>query len=168
LGNGLADVLFGDYNPSGKLVLTWPKSITDLPPIADYDVTNNRTYMYSNATPLYPFGYGLSYTAFDYKNISLQKGEGETITVSFDITNSGKFDGEEVVQLYVEYFNEPLSRKVKQLKAFEKVNVLKGETKSLNIILHTNEVVDGKINKKEPTILIGSSSQDIRLKSTKF
>src|SRR5262249_8928858 len=100
LGNALADVLFGAVNPAGRLVQTWPKSLEQLPPMMDYDIRHGRTYMYFKDEPLYPFGYGLSYTTFGYSNLKLStnalKSKGE-VQVSFDLTNTGKRDGEEVV-----------------------------------------------------------------------
>ena len=95
-------MLFGDYSPAGRLNQTWPKSLAQLPPMDDYDIRHGRTYMYFNREPLYSFGYGLSYTAFQYSNIKVQassiSGTGET-TVSVDIENKGKRAGDEVAQL---------------------------------------------------------------------
>src|SRR4029077_7261884 len=90
LGHGLADVLFGDYNPAGRLVQTWPKSIDDLPPMMDYNIRNGRTYMYFKGEPLYPFGYGLSYTSFEYSKLKLSGSSvpaNGLVTVRFDVTN---------------------------------------------------------------------------------
>jgi beta-glucosidase len=104
LGSALADVLFGDYNPAGRLVQTWPKSLDQLPPMMDYNIRNGRTYMYFKGEPLYPFGYGLSYTTFTYSNLKTSAetlAKNGAITVSVDVQNSGKAAGEEVVQLYV-------------------------------------------------------------------
>ena len=105
-GNALADVLFGDYNPAGRLVATWVKSLDDLPPMMDYDIRNGRTYMYFKGEPQYPFGFGLSYTTFEYSNLSISadtvKAAGE-VTVSVDVKNTGTRAGDEVVQLYVKH-----------------------------------------------------------------
>jgi beta-glucosidase len=105
LGNGLADVLFGDYSPAGRLTMTWYKSLSQIPPKTDYDVIEGkRTYMYFEDTPLYPFGHGLTYTTFDYNNLQLSSGsiaaDGQ-VTVSVDVTNTGSVTSDEVVQLYV-------------------------------------------------------------------
>ncbi len=172
LGNGVADVLFGDVNPAGRTTQTWVSSITDLPPMMDYDITNGRTYMYSKVKPLYEFGYGLSYTKFDYSNMQLsnasvdKKGE---VTVSVDVKNSGARDGEEVVQLYVSYPESKISRPNKQLRSFARVAIKSGETKKVELKLkaedlaywNTNaekfEVESGKIN-----VMVGSSSANIR------
>ena len=93
LGSALADVLFGDYNPAGRLVQTWPKSLDQLPPMMDYNIRNGRTYMYFKGEPLYPFGYGLSYTTFKYSNLKTSAetlAKDGSITVSVDVENSGK------------------------------------------------------------------------------
>ena len=103
LGNALADVLFGDCNPGGRLAQTWPTSLEQLPPMMDYDLRHGRTYMYSQAEPQYPFGYG-SDTRFTYANLRA-RGEAQdgAVEVSVDVTNAGQRDGDEVVQLYVRY-----------------------------------------------------------------
>src|SRR6185295_4035300 len=96
-GRALATVLFGDYNPAGRLVQTWPKSLDQLPPMMDYNIRNGRTYMYFKGDPLYPFGYGLSYTSFEYSKLKLSGSSvpaNGAITVRFDVTNTGKRDGE--------------------------------------------------------------------------
>lgn len=121
LGNALADVLFGDYNPGGKLVQTWPASINQLPEMMDYDIRNGRTYMYFKGKPLYPFGYGLSYTTFSFSNLKTSSdylnANGE-IMVTIDITNTGKVVGDEVAQLYVTFLDSKVERPLKQLKGF--------------------------------------------------
>ena len=131
-GNALADVLFGDYNPAGRLVQTWVKSIDDLPPMMDYNIRNGRTYMYFKGQPLYPFGYGLSYTTFAYSNLRasssrLTKDGQMTVTVS--VRNTGKRDGQEVVQLYVTHMGSKVERPIKELKGFQRVALKAGETK---------------------------------------
>ncbi|MDF9829693.1 glycoside hydrolase family 3 C-terminal domain-containing protein [Parabacteroides sp. PF5-6] len=172
LGNGLADVIFGQVNPAGRTTQTWVKSIADLPPMMDYDIRNGRTYMYAKEKPLYPFGYGLSYTTFSYSNLTastrtLQKGE--TLNVSVNIKNTGARDGEEVVQLYVSYPDSKVSRPVKQLKGFQRTRIAKGENRSLTFELKAEDlaywddaantfvVEPGKVN-----IMVGASSADIR------
>ena len=134
LGNGLADVLFGDYNPAGRLTQTWVKSITDLPDFLDYDITDGRTYMYFKKAPLYAFGYGLSYTNFQYKNLKISNNtlaKNDSIVVSVDIKNTGKIDGDEVVQLYVKHLNSKIQRPIKELKAFQRIFLKAGETKKV-------------------------------------
>lgn len=172
-GNGLADVLFGDYNPAGRLVQTWPSSLEQLPPLMDYDLRNGRTYMYMKEQPLYPFGYGLSYTKFDYSDLKVSNNEidkTDSITVSVDIKNDGDRDGDEVVQLYIQHIDSKVSRPIKELKAFQRVNIEAGANKTIQFSLAANslawwneeiqafEVESGKIN-----VLVGSSSADIKL-----
>ncbi|MCX2838485.1 glycoside hydrolase family 3 C-terminal domain-containing protein [Salinimicrobium sp. MT39] len=143
LGNGLADVLFGDYNPAGRLTQTWVKSITDLPPLMDYNIRNGRTYMYFKGDPLYAFGHGLSYTSFSYENLAVDKTilrDGETASVKVKIRNTGKMDGEEVVQLYVKHLNSSVERPVKELKGFKRVLVPAGKTKTVEVLLKAEDL----------------------------
>jgi beta-glucosidase len=173
LGNALADALFGELNPGGRLVQTWPKTIEQLPPMMDYNIRNGRTYMYFKGEPLYPFGYGLSYTSFAYSNLRVSsnklKTQGE-ISVSVDIRNTGKRAGDEVVQLYVKHLNSRVERPIKDLRGFKRVTVKPNETKTGTIPLkaetlaywdkdqHRFVVESGKIG-----IMMGSSSPDIKL-----
>lgn len=102
-GTAVADILFGDYNPSGRLPVTFYKSIDQLPDFEDYSM-KGRTYRYMTETPLYPFGYGLSYTNFAYRNAKLSSGKiakDQSVTLTFDIANTGKMDGDEVAQIYI-------------------------------------------------------------------
>ena len=102
-GDGLADVLFGDYNPSGRLTQTWVASMDQLPPMLDYDIRHGRTYLYLHGKPLYAFGYGLSYTSFEYSDLRLSSPvlhRNGAISVTVDVTNTGRRDGSEVVQLF--------------------------------------------------------------------
>jgi beta-glucosidase len=174
-GNAIADVLFGDYNPAGRLPLTYYKSTNDLPAFDDYEVFNGRTYMYFEKKPLYPFGFGLSYTSFSYSNIRLDKPlieRGDTISVSIDIQNTGKYDGDEVVQLYLQQKSDTLKLPIKQLKAFQRINLRKDEAKTVSFLLsrkdlsfwnNKNEFV---MESGEIRILIGASSDDIRQEVT--
>ncbi|PWB27233.1 beta-glucosidase BglX [Flavobacterium sp. HTF] len=147
-GNAVAQVLYGDYNPSGKLPISFPRNVGQVPiyynkystgrPIdSDKNVFWSH-YMDVEKTPQFPFGFGLSYTTFDYKNLKLNKtvfSKGEKIQVSVDVTNTGNFDGKEVVQLYI---NDPVAsivRPVKELKGFELVSLKKGETKTIQFTL---------------------------------
>ncbi|MCY2687530.1 glycoside hydrolase family 3 C-terminal domain-containing protein [Salinimicrobium sp. TH3] len=143
LGNGLADVLFGDYNPAGRLTQTWVKSITDLPPLMDYNIRNGRTYMYFEGDPLYAFGHGLSYTNFSYENLEVDKNsfqDGETATVKVKLRNTGKMDGEEVVQLYVKHLNSSVERPIKELKGFRRVAVPAGKTVTVDLPLKAEDL----------------------------
>jgi beta-glucosidase len=172
LGNALADVLSGDYNPAGRLVQTWPKSINDLPPLLDYDIRHGRTYMYAKRKPLYPFGYGLSYTTFKYSNMKAPAaidGNG-AIDVTFDIKNTGARAGDEVAQLYVKHVNSSVDRPIKELKGFQRVALQPGETKTVTIPLSAKDIAYWNVDKHafvvesdKVQLQIGSSSSDIRL-----
>ncbi len=142
-GNALADVLFGDYNPAGHLVVTWPKSLQQLPPMMDYNLRNGRTYMYIKGKPLYPFGYGLSYTTFRYANLHLSAKNisptGE-ITASVDVTNTGTRPGEAVVQMYVQHLHSKVARPKEELKGFQRIALAAGETKTLALPLRAKSL----------------------------
>jgi beta-glucosidase len=176
LGNALADVLFGDYNPAGRLVQTWPKSLDQLPPMMDYDIRHGRTYMYFKGEPLYPFGYGLSYTTFQYSNLRANAprlGQDGAVTVSLEVKNSGDRAGEEVVQLYVRHIKSKVPRPIQELRGFKRVALQPGECKTVEISLpakslaywdtdrHSFVLEGGRIE-----LLAGSSSANIRLKKT--
>lgn len=174
LGNGLSDVIFGQVNPAGRTTQTWVKSIADLPRMMDYNIRNGRTYMYAAQKPLYPFGYGLSYTTFDYSDLVLSAHtlhkKDEVLNVTVRIENTGTRDGEEVVQLYVSFPDSKIVRPIKQLKGFKRAMIPQGESKSLTFELKPEDlayrddaankfvVESGRIN-----IMVGASSEDIRL-----
>lgn len=176
LGHAVSDVIFGHYNPAGRLTQTWVKNITDLPHMMDYDITHGRTYMYFKEKPLYPFGYGLSYTRFNYSGTTLDDRvieRGDTLRVCFNLNNSGDMDGDEVVQLYVSARKHTDKDPIKQLKAFQRISLRKGETKKVELTVPYTElqVWDEKQNRfilpdKEMTLEIGASSSDIRLRTT--
>lgn len=176
LGHAVSDVIFGHYNPAGRLTQTWVKNITDLPHMMDYDITHGRTYMYFKEKPLYPFGYGLSYTRFNYSGTTLNDRvieRGDTLRVCFNLKNSGDMDGDEVVQLYVSARKHTDKDPIKQLKAFQRISLRKGETKKVELTVPFTElqVWDEKQNRfilpdKEMTLEIGASSSDIRLRTT--
>ena len=137
-GTALAAVLFGDYNPGGHTVETWPKSLDQLPPMMDYNIRHGKTYMYFKGEPLYPFGYGLSYTTFKYANLKTsapQVAKDGRVTVSVDVTNTGSRAGDAVVQLYVKHLGSKVERPQKELKGFKRVSVAPGETKTVEIPL---------------------------------
>jgi beta-glucosidase len=173
LGNGLSDIIFGQMNPAGRTTQTWVKSIVDLPPMMDYDIRNGRTYMYTKKKPLYPFGYGLSYTKFDYSDLTVSAHtvrKAETLKISVKVKNTGERDGEEVVQLYVSYPDSKVVRSIKQLRGFKRTMILKGESKLLTFDLNPEDLAywDNAANVFviEPGIInamIGTSSEDIRL-----
>lgn len=176
LGHAVSDVIFGHYNPAGRLTQTWVKNITDLPHMMDYDITHGRTYMYFKEKPLYPFGYGLSYTRFNYSGTTLDDRvieRGDTLRVCFNLKNSGDMDGDEVVQLYVSARKHTDKDPIKQLKAFQRISLRKGEMKKVELTVPYTElqVWDEKQNRfilpdKEMTLEIGASSSDIRLRTT--
>lgn len=176
LGHAVSDVIFGHYNPAGRLTQTWVKNITDLPHMMDYDITHGRTYMYFKEKPLYPFGYGLSYTRFNYSGTTLNDRvieHGDTLRVCFNLKNSGDMDGDEVVQLYVSARKHTDKDPIKQLKAFQRISLRKGEMKKVELTVPYTElqVWDEKQNRfilpdKEMTLEIGASSSDIRLRTT--
>lgn len=176
LGHAVSDVIFGHYNPAGRLTQTWVKNITDLPHMMDYDITHGRTYMYFKEKPLYPFGYGLSYTRFNYSGTTLNDRvieRGDTLRVCFNLKNSGDMDGDEVVQPYVSARKHTDKDPIKQLKAFQRISLRKGETKKVELTVPYTElqVWDEKQNRfilpnKEMTLEIGASSSDIRLRTT--
>lgn len=176
LGHAVSDVIFGHYNPAGRLTQTWVKNITDLPHMMDYDITHGRTYMYFKEKPLYPFGYGLSYTRFNYSGTTLDDRiieRGDTLRVCFNLKNSGDMDGDEVVQLYVSARKHTDKDPIKQLKAFQRISLRKGETKKVELTVPYTElqVWDEKQNRfilsdKGMTLEIGASSSDIRLRTT--
>jgi beta-glucosidase len=172
-GTALAQVLFGEYNPGGHLVVTWPKSIDQLPPMMDYNIRDGRTYMYFKGEPLYPFGYGLSYTTFKYTNLrtsSPQLAKDGSITVSVDVTNTGSRAGDAVVQMYVKHLGSKVERPNEELKGFERVTIRPNETKTVAILLKASmlawwdESLPGFRVEAEPVrVMIGSSSADIQL-----
>ncbi|MCL4540456.1 MAG: glycoside hydrolase family 3 C-terminal domain-containing protein [Bacteroidetes bacterium] len=174
-GLAVANVLFGNYNPAGRLPVTFYKSVKQLPPFADYSM-QGRTYRYFYGTPLYPFGFGLSYTAFKYSNISVSKKiakSGDTLTVSVNVENTGKRDGDEVVQCYVRNLTAKGKHPIMSLVGFDRVHIKRGETRNITIPLaieslklysvkHARYVIEpGKYE-----VQIGSSSKDIKLKKT--
>jgi beta-glucosidase len=172
-GHALADVLFGDVNPGGRLVTTWPRQLSDVPPKMDYDLRHGRTYMYSTAEPLYPFGFGLSYTTFAYSSLRASSRvlshDGE-ITLTVDVTNTGQRRGDEVVQMYVRYPSSRARRPIRELRGFQRVTLRPGETRSVALPLAARSlaffdeaqgtfvVEPGPID-----VEIGTSSRDIRL-----
>ncbi len=174
LGNALADVLFGDYNPGGKLVQTWPLSIDQLPPMMDYNIRDGRTYMYFKGEALYPFGYGLSYTRFQYTHLTVtQMPGGSGVWVSVDVKNTGSRAGDEVVQLYIQHLHSLVERPTKELKGFKRLTLAAGETRTVRIPLPKPALAYWDTEKKKfvvehDTIRVaaGSSSEDIRLETT--
>ena len=175
-GTALAKVLFGEYDPGGHLVVTWPKSLDQLPPMMDYNIRDGRTYMYSKGEPLYPFGFGLSYTTFKYSNLrtsSSQLAKDGTVTVNVDVTNTGSRVGDEVVQLYVKHLRSKVERPREELKGFQRITLQPNETKTVQIPLQAatlawwDEKLPGFRVEAEPIrVMVGDSSSDIKLTTT--
>ncbi|MFO7444984.1 MAG: glycoside hydrolase family 3 C-terminal domain-containing protein, partial [Ignavibacteriaceae bacterium] len=173
-GTAIADVIFGDYNPAGRLPVTFYKSVNDLPDFRDYDM-KNRTYRYFTGEPLYPFGFGLSYTTFEFNNLELDKDnilKGEIVSISVDITNTGKLKGEEVVQLYVKSDKDKNS--IKTLKGFKRISLNPGETTKVSFEITPEKLsrwIDGEgfqVEEDNYTLMIGSSSSDRDLQKIKL
>jgi beta-glucosidase len=174
-GDAVADVLFGDYNPAGRLPVTFPLFEGQLPLYYNHKPTGRGDdYMDMTGKPLFPFGFGLSYTTFDYNDLTITKQKilpGESTVVSFKITNSGNVDGDEVVQLYIKDLYASVARPVLELKGFKRVHLKKGETKQVRFEITPDMLSMPDINLKkviEPgnfRIMIGASSNDIRLRT---
>lgn len=168
-GEGLADVLFGDYNPAGRLPVSVPYDAGQIPVYYNKKFPKGHDYVEMPSDALYPFGYGLSYTTFEYSGLSLENLGGNRVKVGVDVKNTGNFDGEEVVQVYVTDLVASTVRPRKQLRAFERVAVAKGETVRVEMVLEEPAfiVYDRNMNPVvEPgefTIAVGASSSDIKL-----
>ena len=166
-GRAIADILFGDVNPSGKLPISYPRSVGQLP--VYYNATEvRRDYTDAPASPLYPFGHGLSYTTFEYSNLQSVWKNDTTLEVSFQLTNTGQYDGAEAAQLYMRHNKASVKTPERQLKAFEKVFLKKGETKTVTMMLSKsdfailNEDLQWVVEPGTVTLMVGSSSLDIR------
>jgi beta-glucosidase len=171
-GHAVADVLFGDYNPGGKLPITVPRSAGHLPAFYNYKPSARRGYLFDDVSPLFAFGYGLSYTSFAFKNVRLEKKrikpDGST-RVLVDVTNTGKRAGTEVVQMYVRDLFSSVTRPIKELKGFQKLSLAPGETKTaaIEITPESLSFYDIEMNYVvEPgdfEIMLGNSSRDCDL-----
>jgi beta-glucosidase len=172
-GTAIAEVLFGEYNPGGKLPVTFHLGVEDLPLLDDYDITKGRTYWFYRGDVLYPFGYGLSYTEFTYGKLEIEgasiSGNDAKVEVSVDITNSGAVKGDEVVQVYIKDLASKKIQPLKKLRDFQRIALAPGETRTLVFELDTKDFSFWDPNHKEWTvepgefeIQVGSSSVDIR------
>ena len=174
-GTAIADILFGDYNPAGRLPLTYYQSVDDIPEFENYNM-EGFTYRYFKGEPLYPFGYGMSYTTFEYEEPVLSNptlSAGDTVTVSVTVSNSGEMDGEEVVQLYITDKSGTAPRPIKDLRGFERVFIKSGESKSITFELTAKDLAYWNIEKQKylPTlgayeVMVGGSSADDALLKT--
>ncbi len=167
-GTAVAEVLFGKYNPAGRLPLTYYNSVEDLPAFDDYDLSN-RTYKYFKGGVLYPFGYGLSYSQFKYTNLSIDEKE-NTIDVEFDVKNIGRYDGDEVAQVYVQLSEYEGVVPEKELRGFKRVHLKKGEKQRVSVSLRREDLRYWSESKSKfiypagvPKVMVGASSADIRL-----
>jgi beta-glucosidase len=181
-GNAIGDVLFGNYNPSGKLSATFPRNLGQVPifynhkntgrPSAPNSPKFQSNYLDAPNTPLFPFGYGLSYTSFSYGDISISNNSpkgNETITASITVTNSGKIDGEEVVQLYIRDVVGSITRPLKELKGFQKISLKAGETKNITFSISPEDLkfynydLSYDWEAGEFQIMIGGNSDDVKM-----
>jgi beta-glucosidase len=175
-GTALAQVLFGDYNPGGRLVETWPKSLDQLPPMMDYDIRHGRTYMYFKGEPLYPFGFGLSYTTFKLANLRTgqrQVGRNGEIAVKVDVTNTGSRGGDEVVQIYARHLGSKVVRPRQQLVGFRRVTLQPNETKTVEISVPASRLAywdtklqDFQVETEPVSLMAGDSSASLPLNAT--
>ncbi|MBQ7426656.1 MAG: glycoside hydrolase family 3 C-terminal domain-containing protein [Prevotella sp.] len=171
-GTAIADVLFGDYNPAGRLPVSVPANIGQLPVYYNKKPPMPHDYVEMSARPLYPFGYGLSYTTFKYDNLQIKKQGPTTFEVSLKVTNTGQYDGDEVVQLYLHDEFASTAQPLKQLKKFQRIFIPKGETRDITFTLEAEDLSIINADMKcvvEPgdfTIMIGSSSDNILLQET--
>lgn len=175
-GTAIADVLFGDYNPAGRLPVTFYKSVNDLPSFDDYNM-KGKTYRYFSGEVLYPFGHGLSYATFLYDNLRLNKSSisgDETVKVSVDVTNNSENDGEEVVQFYIHEAGTADPRPLLDLRGFERVSIKAGETKTVSVELGEAELAYYSLKEETYTLDPGSieifagpsSDRELLLKTT--
>ncbi len=168
-GIALADVLFGDYNPSGKLPISIPRSAGHLPCFYNYKPSARRGYLDSDISPLYPFGYGLSYTQFQFSNVRLEKSTIrciESTQVLVDVKNVGELPGQEVVQMYIRDLISSVTRPIKELKGFEKITLQPGESRTVALAItpdhlaFTNIDMEYKVEPGKFEIMVGNSSRD--------
>jgi len=181
-GTALAQAIFGDFSPAGRLTQTWPRSISQLPAMMDYDIRHGRTYLYLQGPPLYPFGYGLSYTTFRYSDLRLGaptlKADGE-VKIICDLTNTGARASDEVAQMYVRFPGSKVSRPQEELRGFRRVSLAPGETQTLTFTLKGKDLAywDGpttvpfngdeggwKVEAGKVEVLVGGASADLPLK----
>jgi beta-glucosidase len=175
-GAALARVLFGDSNPGGHLVRTWPQSADQLPPRMDYNIRDGYTYMYFKGKPLYPFGFGLSYTTFKFSNLrtsAQQLAKDGALTVSVDVTNTGSRAGDQVVQLYVQHLHSAVARPGEELEGFQRVSLAPGETRTVSIKLAASQLAYWDVNSRrfrvesQPVrLMVGDSSANLELNTT--
>ncbi|RKJ74033.1 beta-glucosidase [Bacteroides ovatus] len=171
-GNAIADVLFGDYNPSGRLPISVPRSVGQIPVYYNQKAPRNHDYVEVSSSPLYSFGYGMSYTTFEYSDLQVVQKSARCFEVSFKVKNTGKYDGEEVAQLYMRDEYASVVQPMKQLKHFERFYLSKGEEKLIVFTLAEedlsiiNQALEQIVESGTFQVMIGSSSDDIRLEGS--
>ena len=171
-GNAIADVLFGDYNPSGRLPISVPRSVGQIPVYYNKKAPRNHDYVEVSSSPLYSFGYGMSYTTFEYSDLQVVQKSARCFEVSFKVKNTGKYDGEEVSQLYMRDEYASVVQPMKQLKHFERFYLSKGEEKLIVFTLAEedlsiiNQALEQIVESGTFQVMIGSSSDDIRLEGS--
>jgi beta-glucosidase len=175
-GNGLADVIFGEYSPAGRLTQTWNTGDDQLLPIMDYDLTHGRTYLYSKSKPLYPFGYGLSYTSFSYEGLTLDTPKVAAdglVKVTVKVKNTGKRAGDEVVQLYVQHLGSSVDRPQLELKGFKRVRIAAGTEQNVSLELKPRDLAywdvashSWHVEKEKIRVLAGGSSDKLPVQAT--
>lgn len=171
-GNAIAEVLFGDYNPAGRLPITVPRHVGQLPVYYNKPRPVTHDYVEMSSQPLYTFGYGLSYTTFQYSDLEINQSQDGQVTIAFNVTNTGKRTGDEVVQVYLRHGKSSVVQPERQLKAFERITLEPNQTQRVTITLDINDfaIVDADMNwtveAGDVEMLVGASSSDIRLQGT--
>jgi beta-glucosidase len=175
-GHGLADVLFGDYSPAGRLAQTWPTGDAQLKPILDYNLLDGETYLYSKEKPLYAFGYGLSYTTFEYRSVGASAARMEpdgNVQVHIKVKNTGKRPSDEVVQMYVQHLGSSVTRPQLELKGFKRVRIEPGTEKDITMQLKARDLAywdvaahAWRVEKEKINILAGGSSDKLPVQTT--
>ncbi|HOC25984.1 MAG TPA: fibronectin type III-like domain-contianing protein, partial [bacterium] len=168
-GYAVADVLFGDFNPGGKLPVTIPRSVGHIPCFYNHKPSARRGYVFDDISPLYPFGYGLSYTTFSISKVRLEKeviAMGESTRVTAEVRNTGERAGSEVVQLYIRDSFSSVSRPVKELRGFSKIQLAPGESKQVTLAITPDDLafttidMEHKVEPGQFEVMVGSSSRD--------
>jgi beta-glucosidase len=175
-GHGLADVLFGDYSPAGRLTQTWPTGDAQLLPIMDYDLTHGRTYLYSKEKPLYAFGFGLSYTTFTYEGLKLSAptvAADGNVQVSVKVKNTGTRASDEVVEMYVQHLGSMVERPRMELKRFKRVRTEPGEEQEVTLDLKPRDLAywdavrhAWRVEKEQVRVMVGGSSDNLPVQAT--
>jgi beta-glucosidase len=175
-GHGLADVLFGETSPAGRLNQTWPTGDDQLLPIMDYNLLHGRTYLYSKQKPLYAFGFGLSYTTFAYDNVKLSSSHVNadgTVQVAVKVKNTGRRASDEVVQMYVQHLGSKVDRPLLELKGFKRVHIAAGATETVTLDLKPRDLAywdasahEWRVEKEQVRVLAGGSSDNLPVQAT--